>query len=387
MARFTIILFLCFCSLFVYTQHSNKVKAGINKESETEPDQPCSLSIKVASLIQPDCSKKNGIINITIENGISPISYIWNDGTKTLDRSNLTNGSYSITVVDGNNCKQTADFLIDTIALNPPQICTVKEIKDGTQAKIIWKNNISAHVINIAIYKQMNNIRDRIAVINPLEKNYYIDKEYSADERIIYQLRSIDSCGNESPLSLPVSPIKLTLSQIDEANVSIQWEGTENHTIEELVLQKHIKLENEFSQYQLQQHEYSYIDDETVKGETEYILTYKIDASCIDNSTHKKSEQWFKTNSAVLSMNEAVTSPEGGVEFKVYPNPVIDYFSIKSKERGMIQATIYTANYQTIFSQGIYAGKKINISFLPAGIYYLELEVGERSSVQMIIKK
>ena len=46
----------------------------------------------------------DGAILITVAGGISPYSYLWDDGTITLNRNNIGAGVYSITVTDNNLC-------------------------------------------------------------------------------------------------------------------------------------------------------------------------------------------------------------------------------------------------------------------------------------------
>lgn len=54
----------------------------------------------------------NGSIDITASGGVPapPYSYTWSNGATTQDISNLANGTYTITVRDGNNCAATASY-------------------------------------------------------------------------------------------------------------------------------------------------------------------------------------------------------------------------------------------------------------------------------------
>jgi hypothetical protein len=60
-----------------------------------------------------DCNgNTTGAITIGTTGGTSPFSYLWNDGATTQNRTNLTAGTYSITVTDATNCSNTATGII-----------------------------------------------------------------------------------------------------------------------------------------------------------------------------------------------------------------------------------------------------------------------------------
>ncbi|MEP7264329.1 MAG: SprB repeat-containing protein [Bacteroidota bacterium] len=46
----------------------------------------------------------DGAIAVSIEQGIPPFTYLWEDGTTTLDRTGISAGDYSIIVTDANGC-------------------------------------------------------------------------------------------------------------------------------------------------------------------------------------------------------------------------------------------------------------------------------------------
>lgn len=54
----------------------------------------------------------NGSIDVTVENGVTPYTYDWGDGTVTQDRSGLGDGSYMVTVTDQNGCTEKVDVTL-----------------------------------------------------------------------------------------------------------------------------------------------------------------------------------------------------------------------------------------------------------------------------------
>lgn len=55
----------------------------------------------------------NGSINLTVTNGVSPLTYAWSNAAGfTEDPQNLSSGTYQVTVTDNTQCTQTATFTI-----------------------------------------------------------------------------------------------------------------------------------------------------------------------------------------------------------------------------------------------------------------------------------
>ncbi|MBL0052473.1 MAG: SprB repeat-containing protein [Bacteroidetes bacterium] len=74
-------------------------------------------SIIVDSITDALCTNGNGAGYISIANGASPYSFIWNNGNTTEDLLNVPSGSYTVTVTDAASC--TASISI-TIGINNP---------------------------------------------------------------------------------------------------------------------------------------------------------------------------------------------------------------------------------------------------------------------------
>jgi large repetitive protein len=81
--------------------------------------------VVTASTTQPICYNQTGAINVTVTGGIQGYTYVWSNGSTTQDLSNLTAGSYTITVMDANGCTTTGTWVINaappalTMTLSP----------------------------------------------------------------------------------------------------------------------------------------------------------------------------------------------------------------------------------------------------------------------------
>ena len=65
-------------------------------------------NIQVASSISGDmCGHASGTVNLTVTNGYSPYSFIWDNGATTEDLSGLLFGVYNVTVTDATGCYAT----------------------------------------------------------------------------------------------------------------------------------------------------------------------------------------------------------------------------------------------------------------------------------------
>jgi hypothetical protein len=54
------------------------------------------------------CNLAKGSLDITILGGTAPYTVLWNDGSTSIDRFNLSEGSYTVTVTDANGCTVSA---------------------------------------------------------------------------------------------------------------------------------------------------------------------------------------------------------------------------------------------------------------------------------------
>jgi gliding motility-associated-like protein len=87
----------------------------------------------------PNCfGSSNGQIYISAQGGTPPLTYLWNDGAITQDRSNISAGNYTVTITDFNSCTSS---LVVTLN-NPVQL----SISFSSQSATCNQSNGSATV-------------------------------------------------------------------------------------------------------------------------------------------------------------------------------------------------------------------------------------------------
>lgn len=70
----------------------------------------------------------NGEVSITVNGGTGSYTYTWNNGANTQNISNLTDGTYSITVTDANNC--TTINSAEVLTVDQPLLVNYSEINN-----------------------------------------------------------------------------------------------------------------------------------------------------------------------------------------------------------------------------------------------------------------
>ncbi|MEZ4893191.1 MAG: SprB repeat-containing protein [Saprospiraceae bacterium] len=122
------------------TQDISGLSAGTYTVTVTD-DHSCTKSVS-ATIVEPDAAlslsktKDNvscyggsdGAIDLTVSGGTSPYTYAWSNGATTQDISNLSVGTYTVTVTDANNCTKTTSASIT----QPSELSLSKTVVNAT---------------------------------------------------------------------------------------------------------------------------------------------------------------------------------------------------------------------------------------------------------------
>ncbi len=107
------------------TEDISGVPAGVYSVTITDAEG-CSVTVSSIVVDEPEaikiegkltnisCEGKDGAIDLTITGGTPPYAILWSDEATSEDRSGLSEGTYSVTVIDAHQCEASARFtLID----------------------------------------------------------------------------------------------------------------------------------------------------------------------------------------------------------------------------------------------------------------------------------
>jgi len=75
-----------------------------------------SFSVSNITVVDESCGDGNGSIDLTVTGGVTPFTYAWNTGQTTEDINNLSAGTYSYTITDGNSCEINGSVLVENNA-------------------------------------------------------------------------------------------------------------------------------------------------------------------------------------------------------------------------------------------------------------------------------
>lgn len=83
----------------------------------TVPDQPNEPTI-TPNATPSTCDLPNGAINLSVNGGVTPYTYLWSNSATTSNLTGLLAGPYSVTVTGANGCTDVADITVPND--NPP---------------------------------------------------------------------------------------------------------------------------------------------------------------------------------------------------------------------------------------------------------------------------
>lgn len=110
----------------IITQNRSSLPAGTYSVTATDANN-CSVASGNITITQPTaiaitpsitnvscCGNSSGAVSLTVTGGTGTITYLWNDGNTSKDRTGLAAGTYSVTATDANNCTKTQSGIVVT---------------------------------------------------------------------------------------------------------------------------------------------------------------------------------------------------------------------------------------------------------------------------------
>lgn len=100
------------------------------------------IPINISALVSNEsCGNMEGEIDINVSGGLSPFTYLWSNGATTEDLTDLTQGSYNVSVTDANNCNSTYDYQIINLVGNCALVCDLNISNENIIHETCGNNN------------------------------------------------------------------------------------------------------------------------------------------------------------------------------------------------------------------------------------------------------
>jgi hypothetical protein len=105
---------------FVTTKNFNEIQVSITSVISVFSNVPvyypfvqyATLSAAAAAIGVTTPAATDGAVNLQVEGGRSPYTYLWSNGATTQNLTNVGTGTYSVTVTDANGCTTTASATV-----------------------------------------------------------------------------------------------------------------------------------------------------------------------------------------------------------------------------------------------------------------------------------
>jgi hypothetical protein len=115
-----------------------KDAAGASINGVAVISQPSAISIATTPVNASSCTASDGSISSNVSGGTSPYTYAWSNNKTTANITGLPQGTYTLTVTDANNCKQSVSATVNCGS------ATLSVTANGTNVTCFGNNDGSA---------------------------------------------------------------------------------------------------------------------------------------------------------------------------------------------------------------------------------------------------
>ena len=190
--------------------------------------------ISLDEKINSTCNLDNGSLDLYISPafGEQITSMIWSNGATTEDVSNLSPGSYQVTVFQSNGCSAVSNWTIENKAPSKPEICIVTVDTTTNTNLIVWEKDASnaEDISHYNIYRETSNVGQyqKIDTVNHSSISVFNDVVASPENRSWrYKISAVNECGVESKLSQSHKTIHIVITDLGGGEKGVSWDNYE----------------------------------------------------------------------------------------------------------------------------------------------------------------
>jgi hypothetical protein len=313
-------------------------------------------------------------------------SYQWTNGASTQNINNLAPGTYSVLIVDTNNCETVISGTVNPELPESVEICMVTVDSISEKNLVVWEKPVSNAIDHFNIYRETSTagLYQLVKMVNYNDLSQFVDSVASPAVRSWrYKISTSDGCGNESAISVHHKTIHLSTNLGLGGSVNLFWDSYEGFPYSNFVVKRYTTAEGWVTLATMPTNLFTYTDTPPSTAGLFYIVTVDAPSTC--TSTTKAQD--FNTTRSNRERNHfavsGIADNSTPVQFiALYPNPVTGFLMVKNSSTEAIQGKIVDQTGRVIRELTLNAGEtSIDCNDLANGVYCLEL-AGSKAKAQ-----
>lgn len=290
--------------------------------------------------VNTTCGLSNGKANVAVLNGNAPFTYIWNNAGTTDTITNLSGGTYSVTVNDAKGCTASDSTQVNTsgagsvsVTVDNPQICagdTAHVCAPAGYASYLWNTGSVLSCINVVA-----------------AGNYRVTVTDNAN------CTSSSNAASVGVFSVPPVSVSVKGDTLSAFNaVAYQW----------------------------------FLNGNEINGANNSVYIAPVSGNYTVQVTDTNG---CKSTSNVLSVTTGVEDVEAGLTIDVYPNPNTTGNWIVAVGNGFIGSELQITDVagKLIYKNQVVKNKTHLALDLASGVYLLKIAAGQKQYVKKLVRQ
>ena len=285
-----------------------------------------------------------------------------------------SSGVYYTTLSNNTNCDSV--IVLDITFTNLPvrqELCMVS-VDENYHNEIVWKQTDT--VISYNIYRDgESGTYDLIATVDYNSPNRWVDSASNAMTRsYCYRIAGIDTCGNESELSVIHKTMCLTINAGQNNSWNLSWTPYEGVVYSEYNIYRasHDAPNNMELIYTMPDGNTSYTDFSAPEGYVYYRVEVVVNNPCVLTKSLSSIKSNIASNNPSIGI--ADMKAQGKASLHIFPNPTTGQLRIERGEWAMESVEVFDmmGRKQYVEMREGDGVVLLNISHLSAGMYLVK---------------
>ncbi|MBW8048926.1 MAG: T9SS type A sorting domain-containing protein [Cytophagales bacterium] len=289
-------------------------------------------TISIVSTTDVNCNNPSiGAIDINVTGGVAPYTYSWSPtGDTTQNISNLTIGTYGITVTDANGCIAVASIDINETVPAIQPICIVTVDSATGKNLIVWEKTPGLNIASYNIYKEGTQSGNYSIIGTVQYDSLSVFPDPLADPQLRswrYKMSAVDSCGQESELSPIHKTIHLTMNLGLGGTVNLIWDDYKGFSYNTYTIYRGCTADSLVPFQFLPSTNHSYTDPSPLScPDLFYMVAAEHPTGCSPTLAKVLVYNSARSNVSNRITTTGISEPSTGIgknltDFIVYPNP------------------------------------------------------------------